>query len=877
MRKIFDLFALVRVGMVFLCLFFSLECLFAQEQNRVFMHYDSMTICRGDSFPLHTFLKNEVEVPIGFELLGWQNLTGEFFKPEGDTTLFLLYRKKGDLEVRSLTFHLSIRELPFVELAVAKKTVCHGVELEEIPVRSENCDLLYWEDLQTGQKSNRLSDFDVTGKFEERRVFQVVGSNESCADVSTSRVEYIFKDPEKYRLAVNLPPDEVEVCADSLLLCEYVQPDLLKVYYENELLERRSAGSLPFEIIWLEKDSFSRCEKYAKSGYENFYWFETTVEDGPCGKKLELSEKHLLQLKCTASARNDFKLSASCQSGYWKIFWGVEYKVKSIEFKPLHEPVDVVPELSESEDYDFETFLFPYKGCAKLCWLDSYEDLLYQVMINCEKENGEEVVLSDTLHLTPCPRRPPLVFHECSKKEGKTMIHIGSEEPILSVAELESQFFLQKEDFEGNDRLNHYQYAQTHSFVWTENLPDTLVLKLKVSLQSCDQDTLETLCQVGLEKCLEMPRIFYGAYTSPHAILQQKEQCLQKQCYNIPNQSAKSVTVQSKCYGDTIYLKFKGLGINRNENYVLNINSSKGDDFQVYYPHDYKKTDSSVFHFNNVETMNPTLYFVPSDDCVVEGDLEGIFFRFHVDIIGERITREAVVCKGDSFDLGDIVEGDDSGLQWNVSNPKVSPLKDTEYYLYGFTESGCLVDERVLLRVSHPLWVQTTQDSFCEGEILELKDLIHTNATEVEWRWNGNEQVSSDVVEMGENHALELSLHSFCDSLTLHLPLNVVNCEQVESKPSLKEESWKNKLQIASYFTPDGDGIADEWRIEGEYSLLVCHIYDRFGKVLKSYENEPIVWDGRYKGAMQPPTDYWYLLYVEGDEKRIVGHFSLLR
>jgi hypothetical protein len=94
MRKIVDLFALVRVGMVFLCLFFSLECLFAQEQNRVFMHYDSMTICRGDSFPLHTFLKNEVEVPIGFELLGWQNSTDDFLKPERDTTLLLLYEKK---------------------------------------------------------------------------------------------------------------------------------------------------------------------------------------------------------------------------------------------------------------------------------------------------------------------------------------------------------------------------------------------------------------------------------------------------------------------------------------------------------------------------------------------------------------------------------------------------------------------------------------------------------------------------------------------------------------------------------------------------------------------------------------------------------------
>jgi gliding motility-associated-like protein len=107
--------------------------------------------------------------------------------------------------------------------------------------------------------------------------------------------------------------------------------------------------------------------------------------------------------------------------------------------------------------------------------------------------------------------------------------------------------------------------------------------------------------------------------------------------------------------------------------------------------------------------------------------------------------------------------------------------------------------------------------------------------------------------------------------------LNVVNCDQVESKPSLMEGSWKNKLQIASYFTPDGDGIADEWRIEGEYSLFVCHIYDRFGKVLKSYENEPIVWDGTYKGAMQPPTDYWYLLLGEGEEERIVGHFTLLK
>ncbi|WP_405410190.1 T9SS type B sorting domain-containing protein [Maribacter sp. Asnod1-A12] len=86
------------------------------------------------------------------------------------------------------------------------------------------------------------------------------------------------------------------------------------------------------------------------------------------------------------------------------------------------------------------------------------------------------------------------------------------------------------------------------------------------------------------------------------------------------------------------------------------------------------------------------------------------------------------------------------------------------------------------------------------------------------------------------------------------------------------------------FFTPNGDGINDNWNIEGIETLsnTVVFIFDRYGKLLKQL-GATDSWDGNYNGQQMPSTDYWFRFeYEEQEESLLVAktrktHFSLKR
>ncbi|MDR0874011.1 MAG: T9SS type B sorting domain-containing protein [Prevotellaceae bacterium] len=88
------------------------------------------------------------------------------------------------------------------------------------------------------------------------------------------------------------------------------------------------------------------------------------------------------------------------------------------------------------------------------------------------------------------------------------------------------------------------------------------------------------------------------------------------------------------------------------------------------------------------------------------------------------------------------------------------------------------------------------------------------------------------------------------------------------------------EIEIPLFFTPNGDGWNDFWKIKNidcyRYKII---LYDRFSKELFVWENNfPIEgWNGMYLGKPLPSTDYWYLIVLTDIGRDFVGHFTLLR
>jgi gliding motility-associated-like protein len=85
-------------------------------------------------------------------------------------------------------------------------------------------------------------------------------------------------------------------------------------------------------------------------------------------------------------------------------------------------------------------------------------------------------------------------------------------------------------------------------------------------------------------------------------------------------------------------------------------------------------------------------------------------------------------------------------------------------------------------------------------------------------------------------------------------------------------------LYYDRFFTPNGDGINDYWRVinSKQEENIEIYIYDRYGKMLATLDFDDRGWDGKVNGVLLPNSDYWFRVIRENGEVHN-GHFSLKR
>lgn len=74
-----------------------------------------------------------------------------------------------------------------------------------------------------------------------------------------------------------------------------------------------------------------------------------------------------------------------------------------------------------------------------------------------------------------------------------------------------------------------------------------------------------------------------------------------------------------------------------------------------------------------------------------------------------------------------------------------------------------------------------------------------------------------------------------------------------------------SELKIPNAFTPNGDGINDEWKVSYRSILsFSCTIFDRYGNQLFHFTDPSQGWDGKHKGKDVQPGVYFYVIEAVG-------------
>ncbi|WP_396191598.1 T9SS type B sorting domain-containing protein [Flavobacterium sp.] len=86
-------------------------------------------------------------------------------------------------------------------------------------------------------------------------------------------------------------------------------------------------------------------------------------------------------------------------------------------------------------------------------------------------------------------------------------------------------------------------------------------------------------------------------------------------------------------------------------------------------------------------------------------------------------------------------------------------------------------------------------------------------------------------------------------------------------------------ISIPLFFTPNGDGINDNWIIKGltHYPNAKVGIFDRYGKLIIQLTATKFFWDGTYNGQQLISDDYWFTLKIDDTTPEVKGHFSMIR
>ncbi len=87
------------------------------------------------------------------------------------------------------------------------------------------------------------------------------------------------------------------------------------------------------------------------------------------------------------------------------------------------------------------------------------------------------------------------------------------------------------------------------------------------------------------------------------------------------------------------------------------------------------------------------------------------------------------------------------------------------------------------------------------------------------------------------------------------------------------------KVTVPNVFSPNGDGINDDWRIESltTFPEADISIFDRYGRVVFSQKGYAKPWDGKYKSASLPIGTYYYIIDLKNGMKKLNGSITLLR
>lgn len=211
------------------------------------------------------------------------------------------------------------------------------------------------------------------------------------------------------------------------------------------------------------------------------------------------------------------------------------------------------------------------------------------------------------------------------------------------------------------------------------------------------------------------------------------------------------------------------------------------------------------------------------------------------------VSADLSICENETAEL--VVTSNTPDLSWSTGEVG-SRIEVRQPGIYAVTAvlNGCSIQESVVVsRQSLPQVSLGEDQAICDGEALRITPVIREGDF-LQWT-DGFTQPERTIQAAG---TYILAAQNRCG----------ISTDTVLVKPGSEKA---NLYQVANAFSPNGDGKNDcfgiqNWLIK---DIKEFSIYNRFGQLIFSGNNNNRCWNGYFNGKMQESGGYVYVLRVE--------------
>lgn len=239
------------------------------------------------------------------------------------------------------------------------------------------------------------------------------------------------------------------------------------------------------------------------------------------------------------------------------------------------------------------------------------------------------------------------------------------------------------------------------------------------------------------------------------------------------------------------------------------------------------------------------------------------------------------ICSNTTIQFTDLSDGKTSAVNswtWDLANNDVSnnpnPFKnfaDSGSYpvkLFITNTQGCVSDTAIQQITVHPYPVVIMGKSklVLEGGTVALTaQFIY--GTDLKYLWTPSQFLNSDTARA--------PLSSPLDDITYRL--TVTGIGGCVAGDTLFVKVLKSPM-IPNAFSPNGDGINDDWRIQylESYPGTTVDIFNRYGQKVFSSIGYDKPWDGKYNGKVLPVGTYYYVINPKNGRAIMSGSVTII-